>query len=57
MVDMRRLLILAACAFGPLIAGVASTPALATPAPTDVMFVFDTSGSMSLALQEAKGEM
>jgi hypothetical protein len=35
----------------------APVPAEATLAPTDVMFVFDTSGSMEPVLQEAKAEM
>jgi hypothetical protein len=35
----------------------AAAPAQATLAPTDVMFVFDTSGSMESALGEAKGEI
>lgn len=52
---------LAALAITLLVATLATTvapaAASATPAPTDVMFVFDTSGSMSSALQEAKGEM
>ncbi len=55
---MRRLLILALCVptLSLLLASLAG-PAQATLAPTDVMFVFDTSGSMESALGEAKGEI
>jgi hypothetical protein len=57
-VDVRRLLILALCApvLSLVFASVAA-PAQATLAPTDVVFVFDTSGSMESALGEAKGEI
>jgi hypothetical protein len=44
----------------PLLAltiGGLAAPADATLAPTDVVFVFDTSGSMASALGEAKGEI
>ena len=34
-----------------------ASPAGAAPAPTDVMFVFDTSGSMEPVLEEAKAEI
>lgn len=55
---MRRLLTLALClpVLSLLLASVAA-PAQATLAPTDVVFVFDTSGSMESALGEAKGEI
>lgn len=55
---MRRLVILAVCvpALSSLLGSVAA-PAQATLAPTDVVFVFDTSGSMESALEEAKGEI
>jgi hypothetical protein len=57
-VDVRRVLILALCvpALSLVLSGLAA-PAQATLAPTDVMFVFDTSGSMESALGEAKGEI
>jgi hypothetical protein len=54
---MRRLLILAMCVVVLSTALGVPAPAEATLAPTDVVFVFDTSGSMSSALQEAKGEI
>jgi hypothetical protein len=55
---VRRLLILVVCvpALSFVLGGMAA-PAEATLAPTDVMFVFDTSGSMGSALGEAKGEI
>jgi hypothetical protein len=57
-VDVRRLLILALCVpVLSLVLGGLAAPAQATLAPTDVMFVFDTSGSMKSALGEAKGEI
>jgi hypothetical protein len=57
-VDVRRLLTLAVCV--PVISlGLDGISASAQPAlaPTDVVFVFDTSGSMAPALQEAKSEI
>jgi hypothetical protein len=55
---VRRLLILAVCVpVLSLIFGSIAAPAQATLAPTDVVFVFDTSGSMGSALGEAKGEI
>ncbi len=55
---MRRLLILALCVpVLSLVLGSLAAPAQATLAPTDVVFVFDTSGSMESALGEAKGEI
>lgn len=59
-VHVRRVLILALCVpvFSLLLGGVAApAQAQATLAPTDVVFVFDTSGSMASALGEAKGEI
>lgn len=55
---MRRLLILALCV--PVLVfvlGSFAAPAEATLAPTDVVFVFDTSGSMEPVLDEAKAEI
>jgi hypothetical protein len=55
---VRQLGILVVCV--PLLSlalSSAAAPAQATLAPTDVMFVFDTSGSMESALGEAKGEI
>jgi hypothetical protein len=44
---------LLAIGFGPSLAPAAA----AVPAKTDVMFIFDTSGSMAGVLQEAKEEI
>jgi hypothetical protein len=55
---VRRFLILALCVpVLSLVLGSVAAPAQATLAPTDVVFVFDTSGSMESALGEAKGEI
>ncbi len=56
--DVRRLLILALCV--PILSLVLdglAVPAHATLAPTDVVFLLDTSGSMESALGEAKAEI
>jgi von Willebrand factor type A domain len=50
-------MILAGCVAALSVALSAPVPADATLAPTDVVFVFDTSGSMESALGEAKGEI
>ena len=54
---MRRLLVLVVCVAVLSIALCAPAPAEATLAPTDVVLVFDTSGSMESALGEAKSEI
>ena len=56
---LSRLSIAAICLLGTaLAAGLAPSAASAAPAPqTDVMFLFDTSGSMNGALGEAKEEI
>jgi von Willebrand factor type A domain len=55
---MRRLVIFAFCVpVLTLALGGLAAPAQATLAPTDVMFLFDTSGSMESALGEAQAEM
>jgi von Willebrand factor type A domain-containing protein len=48
--------VLATCAAACALA-IPSTAGAATPGHTDVMFVFDTSGSMTSALEEAKSEI
>jgi von Willebrand factor type A domain len=54
---MRRVIGLAICTVSLLVVLSAPTSAQATLAPTDVMFLFDTSGSMESALGEAQAEM
>src|SRR5690348_13169656 len=56
----RRMCTLIAASVALLLAGIGPVVGEAgadTPAHTDVMFVFDTSGSMSGAINEAKAEI
>lgn len=54
---MRRFLITLALSVSLLLVGLMPSMASAAPAHTDVMFVFDTTGSMSAALGEATEEI
>lgn len=58
MLRLQVLGLLAACASVAVgLLGAVSPASAATPGHTDVMFVFDTSGSMGSALEEAKAEI
>jgi hypothetical protein len=54
---LRRFLITLALSVSLLLVGLMPSMATAAPAHTDVMFVFDTTGSMSEALSEATEEI